>query len=152
MHVQLQLVRDSYSNKSTLGKLYIQGDFFCHTLEDVVRPYGEKEHGETAIPNGLYQVNVSRSGRFKRYMPILFNQPNGYELRSNGISFSGIRLHSGNTHKDTHGCPLVAYNRISENMIQGTAEKELIAKIKDLLDQFGEVFITVTQKAESNPS
>jgi len=145
MHAQLQIIRESFSDKTTLGKLYIQGKFFCYTLEDIVRPYGEKVHGETAIPNGVYQVNVTRSGRFKRDMPILFNQPNGYELRNNGISFSGIRMHGGNTHKDTHGCPLVAYNKISENMIQGTAEKELTAKIKDLLAQFGEVFIAVME-------
>ena len=53
-------------------------------------------------------------------------QSNGYQIISNGIEFKGVRMHGGNRSKDTHGCPLVAFNRLDNDTIQGTAEKKLL--------------------------
>ena len=118
--------------KSTPGNLFLNGGRFCHTLEDVVRGENIKIAGETAIPAGTYFIDVTMSSRFKRLMPIIFNMPifgsesfSGYEIIINGIRFVGCRLHGGNRAKDTHGCPLVAYNKIDNDTIQGTAEKDL---------------------------
>src|SRR5690606_14304558 len=101
----LLLVRDTFTANSTTGRLYINGKYFCYTLEDVVRGYGIKVPGKTAIPAGTYQVMLTMSSRFNRLMPMLFTEENGYELKSGGISFKGIRLHGGNTHLNTEGCP-----------------------------------------------
>ena len=93
----------------TIGKLYVDGVKFCDTLEDKVRPYGEKIYGETAIPFGEYKVIITYSQRFKRHLPLLLDVP----------MFSGIRIHPGNTAADTHGCILVGVNdskgRISQS-------------------------------------
>lgn len=96
----------------TIGRLYIDGVFFCNTLEDTDRGLmqsmtaGEilniKIAGKTAIPVGNYKLTRSYSPRFKRLMPQVMNVK----------GFAGVRIHSGNTAKDTEGCPLVGDNTI----------------------------------------
>jgi len=119
----LLIIRDTFTKKTTIGKLYFNGEYFSFTLEDVSRGDDIKIKKETCIPEGTYRVGITHSNRFKRDMPILYNQSNGYELKSKGISFKGIRLHGGNTSEHTEGCPLVAKNWFDEDTIQGTMEK-----------------------------
>ena len=140
------LSRQVYTTRATLGRLMFPDDFSCWCLEDTVRAEGIKVKKETAIPGSregiIYKVNLSFSGRFQRIMPMIYTEGNGYELIANDISFKGIRFHGGNTHLNTEGCPLVAYNKINDYTIQGTAEKEVTSKIKKLL-QNGNVFLKV---------
>jgi hypothetical protein len=93
--MNLKLERRHGTEKFTHGTLSIDGVFFCDTIEDQERE--EKIKGQTAIPCGTYKVTVDMSIRFKRYMPLLHNVPN----------FTGVRIHNGNTDKDTEGCILV---------------------------------------------
>ena len=53
----------------TIGKMYLNGEYFCDTLEDAIRPV--KIPNETAIPAGIYKVEVTYSPRFKRNLPLL---------------------------------------------------------------------------------
>lgn len=99
--MKLTLDRGQYDAGSTVGDLYIDGVWECATLEDAVRP--EKIKGETAIPEGTYEVLLTQSPRFKRTLPLLVDVP----------GFDGIRIHPGNTHKDTEGCLLVGENVIT---------------------------------------
>lgn len=129
MSYHLLIIRDTFTETNCTGRLFLNGDFFCHTLEDVDRGDGIKLYGKTAIPEGTYLVDVTMSSRFKREMPMIYNQSNGYELINKGKSFKGIRLHGGNDHLDTEGCPLIAKNRLNDNLIQGTMEKPLTAEL-----------------------
>lgn len=95
--MKLRLVRNKRSSCFTEGKLYLNGKYFCDTIEDRVRPIGEKVFGQTAIPEGCYEMVVNNSARFKKLMPLLLDVPN----------FKGIRIHSGNTADDSEGCILV---------------------------------------------
>lgn len=89
MALQLTLIRLRNSSKldSIQGELYVNGLFFCHTIERL----------STSIPRGRYPLVVSYSPRFKCLLPLV-SSVNGR---------SGIRIHSGNTSKDSQGCILV---------------------------------------------
>lgn len=143
MSFHLLIYRETFTEKSTAGSLHINGDFFCYTLEDVSRGRGVKLMDRTCIPEGTYLVDVNHSGRFQREMPMIFNQPNGYQLVSGDIEFKGVRLHGGNTHVNSSGCPLIAFNRLNDDLIQGTAEKQLTEK---LIKLGRKGFITVVNK------
>lgn len=130
----LKLQRELSTNLSTGGSLYVNDVFECYTLEDVVRD-GEKIPGQTAIPAGCYQIIITRSERFKRDMPLLV-----------GVKgFEGIRIHSGNTAKDTSGCILVGYYREGADTIRGSvaAFDPLYWKIKDSLFRNESVWIDI---------
>lgn len=139
--LNLTLNRHTFTETETLGNLLANGKMFCYTLEDKVRKPGEaKVHGATAIPAGRYEVIVTMSNRFKRLMPLLVKVPN----------FEGVRLHGGNVHLNSDGCPLVAYNQYKnkphpiytkiKNWIQGSAEKDLTK----LIQSYDRTFITIS--------
>jgi len=94
--MKLTLKRYQTLNGTTLGRLFNGSTFICFTLEDQVRINEPKVHGSTAIPAGVYQVTVTQSPRFGRLLPLLNNVPN----------FEGVRIHPGNTQRDTEGCIL----------------------------------------------
>ena len=108
--MRLTLKRIANRKDYCIGKLYINGVYFCDTLEDVDRGLDDsmteeeikekKIYGKTAIPTGIYTVLLTYSPKYKRVMPLI-NNVKGY---------SGIRIHSGNTAKDTLGCLLVGKN------------------------------------------
>lgn len=108
--MELLLKRVKQVKNATCGLLYINGEHFCYTLEDKVRTIkvdcSGKIKGSTAIPEGKYKVILSYSNRFKKTMPLLLNVP----------CFTGIRIHSGNTHADTEGCILVGLNQSEDNV------------------------------------
>lgn len=94
-----------------IGKLYINGEFFCNTIEDEDRGLMQdmslneirerKVYGLTAIPTGIYRVSISYSPRFKRSLPMIHDVP----------GYVGIRIHSGNTERDSLGCVIVGENK-----------------------------------------
>ena len=93
--MNVTIKRNFLSDSVTLGELYIEGKKICLTLEDAVRD--KKIPGETAIPYGKYTICIDYSNRFQKLMPHVLDVPN----------FVGVRIHCGNTPKDTEGCILV---------------------------------------------
>lgn len=103
----LKLQRTHKFKDKTIGRLYINGIYFCDTLEDtdmdlsnqdsLLYIKSKKIFSKTAIPRGVYEVVITQSSRFKKLLPQL--------LKVKG--FDGIRIHSGNTEADTDGCILV---------------------------------------------
>jgi hypothetical protein len=99
--MELISTRRWYTPTSTISELRVNGTKECYVLEDAVRAAGVKIVGKTAIPAGRYQVTVDWSNRFQKYALHILDVPN----------FAGIRIHSGNTDKDTDGCLLVGQER-----------------------------------------
>lgn len=104
--MKLLLKRVTLTNKYTKGVLYIDGKFFCHTIEDKVRAKAGmwkrilKVIAQTAIPYGIYPVMVTWSNRFKRPLTGVFNVPD----------FLGIRIHNGTSELSSEGCIIVSHH------------------------------------------
>lgn len=129
--MHLTLKRFAFKETYTIGRLSIDGEYFCDTLEDKVRHDGVKIYGETAIPAGTYEVVITYSNRFKRLLPLLLNVP----------MFEGIRIHPGNTSVDTHGCLLVGFNTAKGKITQSRATFE---KLFQKLHKADKITITIS--------
>jgi hypothetical protein len=129
--IQIVIKRTYYTPQATMGEMFINGEFKFFTLEDTARPYGIKVSGDTCIPEGEYNVKLGMSSRFKRDLPMIYTEPNGYEIIKEGIGFKGVRVHRGNTHINTHGCVLVGNLQQGNKVLNSTgAEKELVNIIR----------------------
>jgi len=121
----MKLVRGKVTASSVEGRLYIDGVFECFTVED--KPRDTKVYGLTGIPKGIYDVIVSMSNRFKKRLPEVLNVP----------GFKGIRIHAGNSSKDTEGCIIVGSinERTDDDWVGGSkiAMQRLLPKIEDAL-------------------
>ena len=123
-----------------IGRLYVNGVFFCNTLENPdrgLRSYmtesqikALKISNHTAIADGQYKVVLRQSPRFKRILPLILNVK----------GFSGVLFHAGNTVNDTAGCILVGKNDkkgwLSESKI---TEQNLV----NLLKQYDNIELTI---------
>lgn len=127
--MELTLLRNRFKEDYTAGQLYIDGVYFCFTLEDKVREQDGvpvekwKVNGETAIPQGIYEVVSEDSPKFGPQTLTLKDVP----------GFSYIRIHSGNSITDTEGCILVGYRINSSGIIvPGTTRTALTALKKQV--------------------
>lgn len=118
-------MKDTY----TIGKLYIDGVYFCDTIEDKDRGIDDsmeeseirkkKVYGLTAIPLGTYKVEITYSPKFKKNLPLLI-----------GVKgFEGIRIHSGNTAKDSLGCIIVGRNKKVGMVLDSRATMTKLLKV-----------------------
>ncbi len=140
--MELQLHRLYLKENYTIGRLLVDGAYFCDTLEDRVRDLSKvaKVPGATAIPAGRYEIAVNRSPRFGRDLPRLLNVP----------GFTGILIHRGNTAADTAGCILVGENRVKGKVLNSTPYEERLTRMLLEAQQKGEqIFITITQSSSS---
>lgn len=133
--MKLRLERRYRKSDYCIGKLYIDNKYFSDTLEDPDRGLYDsmsikeiqqlKVKGDTCIPYGTYNVTITYSPKFKRNLPLI----------NNVKGFEGIRIHGGNTNKDTQGCPLLGFNKAKGKVLNS---KDTVSK-----------FITIVQQALS---
>jgi hypothetical protein len=107
--------REPSKDGATLSKVFIGEQFICDVLEDVVReqlgtPVASwKIHGQTAIPSGVYTLELQDSNRFGPDTLTVMNVP----------GFQYIRIHGGNTAANTEGC-LLPGTRNSSSTVAGS--------------------------------
>jgi len=147
--MELILERIAKRKSYTIGRLYIQKlvpeeyrtyerkEYFCDTLEPTWRDYKNgayKVKGRSAIPEGRYAVVISYSPKFKQWLPILLGVP----------KFEGIRIHAGNTAKDTEGCILVGKNKLVGQLVDSRIWlHRLKKKIVEAKDRGEAVWLTI---------
>jgi hypothetical protein len=137
--MKLTLKRIALRPTYTIGRLYIDGEYFCDTCEDKVRDANKngvfdeekKVYGKTAIPYGNYTIILSMSNRFKRVLPLLLDVP----------EFSGIRIHSGNTADDSLGCILVGENKQVGKVLNSRKTENKLMQILNATDEDIEIEI-----------
>lgn len=142
--MKLTLKRIALKDTYTIGKLYIDDDYFCDTLEDTVRDANkngkfdngeQKVYGQAAIPYGTYNITLDVvSQRFKNRV---WAKPYGGKVPRllNVPSFDGVLIHPGTTSKDTSGCLLVGRNTIVGKLTQSQDTfHKLMSKLKGQKD------------------
>jgi len=126
----------------TIGKLSINGVYFCDTLEDTNRDINKdgkfdnneaKVFSKTCIPFGKYEVTMTYSNHFKRVLPLLINVP----------SFAGVRIHSGNDAEDTEGCILVGNNTAKGKLTTSRVASDKLNQLITEAIKTEKVFITL---------
>lgn len=130
LECNLRLERECLENR-TLGKLYINKEFFCDTIEDKYRDLSKekKVYGETCIPFGTYKVIINKSPKYGRLMPRLLNVPH----------FDGILIHNGVTEKNSAGCILVgSYD--GQKLVRS---KEIFNKLFNRLEKYSNIKIEI---------
>ena len=128
--MNLTTIRTLFNAKSTGGDLIVDDKWFCFTLEGIARADGVKVMGAgmTAIPAIEYKVKIHSSARFGRNMLALYTELGDDDtpiIRYQGQKWTHVYDHGGNWARQSNGCPLIAFNRISCNHIWKSAEKAL---------------------------
>ena len=106
--VKMILIRDTVVNDAVLGSLYVGGIKVCETLENNAK----------LIPCGEYNLNVSKSPKFDRMLPLVYNDE--VPMRR------GIRMHVGNSGKDTTGCILVGFERNGDRLVNSRGAESVV--------------------------
>ena len=106
--VEMILIRDSIVNDAVLGSLYVGGVKVCDTLENKAK----------LIPCGEYNLNVSKSSKFGRMLPLVYNDE--VPMRR------GIRIHVGNSAKDSSGCILIGFERNGDRLVNSRKAESVV--------------------------
>lgn len=138
----------------TIGRLFVDGEFFSNTLEDTDRGLTSEMTAEqirkikikakTAIPTGRYKITLSvQSPRFKDKKAYAFCK--GYLPRLQAVKgYAGICIHIGNFAKDTEGCILVGENKVKGAVVNSTVWFKKLYDILKKADEAGrEIWITI---------
>ena len=132
--MELILTRIARKAEYTIGRLEDEnGKKLCDTLEPIWRNYdgGElKIPKKSAIPEGTYRVVTTYSLRFRKYLPLLVGVP----------GFEGVRIHAGNTSRDTEGCILVGQNLQVGKVLWSRITLERLMR---LIENEKEIYLTV---------
>lgn len=141
--MELLLERKYLKSNYTISNLSVNGKFYCNVIEDVVRDFNKngtfdcgefKISGHTAIPYGEYEIKVTYSPKFKRELPLLLDVKH----------FEGIRIHRGNTEKDSSGCLIPGENKKKGMVLNSTKyELELTKMIKECNNKREKVTIKI---------
>lgn len=149
--MELTLRRIARKDTYTIGKLYIDGKYFCDTIEDKDRGLAQdrplatnkalKKAGVTAIPTGRYVVTLGvQSPRFAQKSQYAFC--NGYLPRLLNVpAYEGVLIHIGNTAGDTEGCILVGKNKQVGKVLESTATFKKLYQI--MKSATGTIHITI---------
>lgn len=128
--MEIKVKRIAKRETYTIGRMYVNGEYYCDTLEDKDRgltqdmPLAEirgiKVYGETAIPAGHYRVTSASWSKYGVNVPLINDVP----------GFTGILIHNGRTAAHTSGCIIVGENRAVGQVFNG---KKYMTELNDMV-------------------
>ena len=126
--VKIEVIREDYLEDRTLGKMYVNGEYFCDTLEDTDRGLesgGTKIYGETAIPKGKYKITMYYWPKYHNHYPLLLRVP----------QYTGIFIHGGTNPKSTLGCIIIGERTENNRITNSPKYVEALRKHFKLKDE-----------------
>ena len=105
------LIRDKRTETAILGRLFLGGVVIAYTLENASK----------AIPAGLYSIENSVSPKFKRELPLLYN--------ATVTAKRGVRIHVGNSWKDSSACVLVGMGRNGDKLVESQPAETMVTML-----------------------
>ena len=116
--VNLLIIRETFTEVSTIGNLYLDSEWLCDTLE---LPYIDNQKSISCIPAGQYKVRLrtARESATRNYLHLLVEDVKDRTY---------ILFHRGNTAKDTRGCILVGIGREQDLVKNSTLAMDLLMK------------------------
>lgn len=148
--MEILVKRIAKKSKYTIGKMYIDGQYICDTLEDTDRGLNQnmsleeiknkKVYGETAVPTGTYKVDMNTvSPKFKSRT---WAKPYGGKLPRLVLvpGYDGVLIHPGNKAEDTLGCILVGENKAVGQVLNSQVT---FKKIMSILTKGTNITITI---------
>ena len=116
--INLLLIRDTFTENSTIGELFINGERFCDTLEN---PWLDNQRNISCIPEGEYPVRLrlARESATREYLHLLVQDVPNRDY---------ILFHRGNFPKDTSGCILVGQGTQQDVVNNSTLAMDLVMK------------------------
>ena len=124
--INLLIIRDTFTEESTIGELFVNGERMCDTLEN---PYINNQRSISCIPEGEYKVRLrtARESATRDYLHLLVK---GVPNRDY------ILFHKGNSAKDTRGCILVGFVSKQDYVKNSTFAMDLL--MKEIINLGGE--------------
>ena len=116
--INLLIIRDTFTDESTIGELFLNGERLCDTLEN---PWLDNQKNISCIPVGKYPVRLrlARESATKNYLHLLIQDvPNR----------NYVLFHRGNTTKDTSGCILVGLGSQQDFVSNSVLAMDLLMK------------------------
>lgn len=148
--MEILVKRIAKKSKYTIGKMYIDGQYICDTLEDTDRGLNQnmsleeiknkKVYGETAVPTGTYKIDMNTvSPKFKSRT---WAKPYGGKLPRLVLvpGYDGVLIHPGNKAEDTLGCILVGENKAVGQVLNSQVT---FKKIMSILTKGTNITITI---------
>ena len=116
--INLLIIREEFTEESTIGNLYLDGEWLCDTLE---LPYIDNQKSISCIPAGQYKVRLrlARESATRNYLHLLVEDVKDRTY---------ILFHRGNAAKDTRGCILVGIGREQDLVKNSTLAMDLLMK------------------------
>lgn len=153
----LTLIRAALKPAYTIGHLYIDGAYFCDTIEDKDRGLlktmplsvikARKVYRETAIPRGAYVVAMgTRSPKFSQKPAYNFTE--GRLPRLLDVpGFDGILMHAGRTQNSSAGCIIVGKNKVVGQVVESMETfRRLWAELDAAYKRGEQIKINITTK------
>ena len=124
--INLLILRDTFSDESIIGELFLNGERFCDTLE---LPFRDNQRSVSCIPTGEYKVRLRlpRESATRDYIHLLVQDVPSRDY---------ILFHRGNSAKDTRGCILVGQGSQQAVVHNSTLAMDLL--IKEIINLGGE--------------